>query len=1000
MNPSRIILILTLWLITRLSTFGQNATDPAYPQDSLILLGDSLFIFEDFTGAQAAYLQSLRKMEMQKDMAGSLYALTRLARTAIEMKDPEKALGYLKKADRIGREHAPLYLERGITLKEWAVFYDQSGQDSLAKSYFERSLELLESCCAKQPEILGEAYLDYAKLHAFKENEKSEDLVLRAIRYLQQCMGILDLRLAEAYNLYGGLVRERGETELRNTYVNTAEQILQKYPSSPFGLMIKINFEKVVRYIDEDRFPKAAVSLETIIDLLKSKYGPDWEDLNAYLLNLGSVYVEMKDSRAYDVLKDLEKRIVRSMPPDVRDLAGIHHTLGNFFVNEEAFDSAKFYFNAALQKLSPDSDSFSLSILYRDMAEMSLREGLPQKALDYSDLSLQFAGYWDQEVFEPSVLESRNIDLYFDPMELRGRILLDLFRENQDKEALDAALRIFGQIELIAEFTRNGSYTEETKQIVSEHFHRSAQGALTVLTALNQLSPEKEYVASAFNFMEHNRYARLFQDLNRSQAFRSTPSNDNFPQRFRFFVTEIERLELEISQAERQKQTYQEYADSLVRYKKDFQDFKEAVRKAHPGEYQIRYDNMLSLEAIQRKINRETQLFEFFWGDSNLSLITLTSDTAMLVSIPVSVVMSSLDRILPWLVSDYVPDSVSLSYPQFAILSHRLYQTLIGPWLRQSVKRLLISTDGPLTYLPFEILITDTASVRNNFSSAPYLLQNLEISYTLSSNIHFTQSTPGSLRNPKVLAMSYSMEADAHGISRQGYREIPYSATEIEAIRKRFRQADVTLLKGTEATKTTFLSLSPTFDLIHLAVHGLGDTVSGLSSHLIFKSSSDTDVGRLFAHELYNLPSPGWRLAVLSACETGVGKSYPGEGIFSIARGFAHAGTPSMVMSLWKANDQTTALMMEYFYHHLNQGITISEAMQLAKIDFLRQVDPEASIPYYWAGFVVMGNTTGVVSDSFRWYYFSLAVIILMVAYYLVRRGARTPEMRKYVRRR
>src|SRR5690606_39220806 len=112
--------ILTLWLITRLSTFGQNATDPAYPQDSLILLGDSLFIFEDFTGAQAAYLQSLRKMEMQKDMAGSLYALTRLARTAIEMKDPEKALGYLKKADRIGREHAPLYLERGITLKEWA----------------------------------------------------------------------------------------------------------------------------------------------------------------------------------------------------------------------------------------------------------------------------------------------------------------------------------------------------------------------------------------------------------------------------------------------------------------------------------------------------------------------------------------------------------------------------------------------------------------------------------------------------------------------------------------------------------------------------------------------------------------------------------------------------------------------------------------------------------------------------------------------------------------
>jgi CHAT domain-containing protein len=987
MNPNRMILILTLWLIARLSTYGQNAADPTYRQDPSILLGDSLFIFENFTGAQAAYLQSLRTMEKQKDMAGSLYAITRLARTAIEMKDPVKAMGYLKRADRIGKEHASLYLERGITLKEWAVYYDQSGQDSLAGSYFELSLEMLESCCIDQVEILGEVHLEHAKYLHYKELGISEELVRMAINHFREDAGIWDLKLADAYNFYGGLLRERGETELRSSYIRAAAQILDKYESPPLGLALNnVYFNIAIQAFDERHFAEAAGMFQRIITLGMNAYGPGWRNLYVNEAMLGSALVELNDPQAFTILKDAEKNHARLSQPNWVNLGYIHYVLGKHYVNRNRLDSARFYFNSAIEKYSTASASSYLSDLYQDLARMSLQEGSPRQALEYSDLSLQYAGYRDQEVFDPSVLESENIDLYFDPMELRGRIFLALFEQTQDTSTLHKAQKIYDQIEKIAEFTRNGSYTEETKQIVSVMFHHSARGALNVLTTLNQWSPKREYVVSAFNFMEHNRYAQLFQDLNRSRAFSSLSSNDSIYQRWRFFVTEINKLKLKITEAERQNLAYRQFADSLIRLQDAFQLFKAGLKESHPGVYQIRYDSMLSLDEIQEKIDPGTQLFEFFWGDSAVSLVTLTQNTALLVSLPLSEIKPELDRLLPWLVSDYPADSLSLRYTEFAWLTHRLYQVLLYRWLQQPVNRLLISADGPLAYLPFDILITDTAEIQGGFSSAPYLIRQQDIQYVYSSNLLFKHPAPGTSQNPRVLAMAYSTEEDdAKAMSHQGYREIPHSALEIEAIRKRFNRANVTGLVGTEATKTAFLSLSPAYDIIHLALHGLADTVSSLGSHLIFRSSPDTDDGRLFAHELYNLSSPGWRLVVLSACETGVGKAYAGEGIFSIARGFAYTGTPALVMSLWKANDQTTEWMMDHFYRHLNRGVPVSKAMQLAKIDFLDQVNPDEALPYYWAGFVVMGDSDVIVPIPCPWIYLIAAVIFYIILYYLIR---------------
>jgi len=97
-------------------------------------------------------------------------------------------------------------------------------------------------------------------------------------------------------------------------------------------------------------------------------------------------------------------------------------------------------------------------------------------------------------------------------------------------------------------------------------------------------------------------------------------------------------------------------------------------------------------------------------------------------------------------------------------------------------------------------------------------------------------------------------------------------------------------------------------------------------------------------------------LTVLSACETGSGIIQSGEGTMSLARSFFLAGCPSLVSSLWLANDESTADIMLYFYQHLKAGETKDVALQKAKLQYCADAGIRESHPFYWAGFVQSGN--------------------------------------------
>jgi len=148
------------------------------------------------------------------------------------------------------------------------------------------------------------------------------------------------------------------------------------------------------------------------------------------------------------------------------------------------------------------------------------------------------------------------------------------------------------------------------------------------------------------------------------------------------------------------------------------------------------------------------------------------------------------------------------------------------------------------------------------------------------------------------------------------------------------------------------------YKYLHFATHGLLDTeregLSALVLSLVDEQGKPQD-GFLRAHDLYNLNLPA-ELVMLSACQTGLGKEYKGEGLVGLTRGFMYAGAARVMVSLWNVNDIATATLMKAFYKKLKQGLPKDDALRQAKLELLRGQQQAWRHPYYWAPFVLVGE--------------------------------------------
>ena len=180
---------------------------------------------------------------------------------------------------------------------------------------------------------------------------------------------------------------------------------------------------------------------------------------------------------------------------------------------------------------------------------------------------------------------------------------------------------------------------------------------------------------------------------------------------------------------------------------------------------------------------------------------------------------------------------------------------------------------------------------------------------------------------------------------------LPYSETEANAIANQFNSQ---ALIGLVATETTVVEKMKTADIIHLATHGLvqDNYTGGSIPGAIALSADNINDGLLTADELFNLENQlQAQLVVLSACDTGRG-AITGDGIIGLSRSLIAAGTPSILVSLWKVDDASTGELMVRFYEHLEESGNKAQALRQAMLETME----ERPFPRDWAAFTLIGE--------------------------------------------
>lgn len=234
--------------------------------------------------------------------------------------------------------------------------------------------------------------------------------------------------------------------------------------------------------------------------------------------------------------------------------------------------------------------------------------------------------------------------------------------------------------------------------------------------------------------------------------------------------------------------------------------------------------------------------------------------------------------------------------------------------------------------------------------------------------------------------IQYSANSDKlemrHSASRaeaDSFYYLPHTLREVTAIRERSEKNKRQYLVFTadQATEQQFKKLSGANapEILHVATHGFTystATDSSGSAGELFKKSENPLVrcglvlaggnagwmgridpaledGILTGLEISTMQLPNTRLAVLSACETGLGKIEGTEGVFGLQRAFKLAGVDYIMASLWQVPDKETAIFMDTFYTHLLEGKPIREAFWITQ-----QRMRNSYSPYYWAGFTLV----------------------------------------------
>lgn len=250
----------------------------------------------------------------------------------------------------------------------------------------------------------------------------------------------------------------------------------------------------------------------------------------------------------------------------------------------------------------------------------------------------------------------------------------------------------------------------------------------------------------------------------------------------------------------------------------------------------------------------------------------------------------------------------------------------------KKAKNIHVLIDGVMSILPLDIYPLNGQMLFNQYN-IDYLttLAPLKAKNNVSSNFTLLAIADPQYNKTVINTVTEVSFSKQRSVDISGYFEqLPETRKEVETIARTMKSSTLLLGQDAKESKVKSISLKP-FDYIHFATHGiLGGEIPDANDPALVLSHEDGEDALLTSTEISKLKLNA-RLVVLSACNTGSGQYFRGEGITGIARAFKIAGANDIVASLWPVDSFATEKLMGYFYEFISKGYSSADALYSAK---------------------------------------------------------------------
>jgi tetratricopeptide (TPR) repeat protein len=510
---------------------------------------------------------------------------------------------------------------------------------------------------------------------------------------------------------------------------------------------------------------------------------------------------------------------------------------------------------------------------------------------------------------------------------------------------------------------------------------------LRVLMTLAKKDPAGAYDNQALRIVEKLKAAEFENTLSRINVDRFSDLPQDLLVKEKSLKLSLRRINSRLAEELSKGSSEQPQVQKLLRARrakeKVFADLKERLIKEYPSYADLRYPRPLSVHQLQKEIiDPDEAILEYMVTRSRTYIFALDRQRFHTYSIEYS--SKDLERDVDLLTRPlHRADTQANWDPSVA---YRLYTRVIKPieYFLAAKKTVVVIPHGPLSALPFEVLVDSKAHAQKRFWSVTdrpsYLLEKYAFAYAPSCAVLASLRTRKRDRdpgwnlvafgdavyqdeqkkrepNPGAERLLSSLSGSSPGSRGPELRPLPGARREISEIVKIMGGPTQTYL-GAQATETLFKKADLSrYKYIHLATHGLLVGGAGKLQQqpaIIFSLFGDHENdGFLQLGEVFGLKLNS-DLVVVSSCLS-PGKWNPGEanGLVSLCRAFLFAGTDSVILSTWQVNDESTAKLFIEMYSNLKTG-SKAEALRQAKLALLN--NPSTSHPFYWGPFILMGN--------------------------------------------